>query len=104
VAPSSTWCWPKPASTSTAARHGHHHQRQSARPDAAHARRRDRHDSRHQPLRETAIHWHGIILPFQMDGVPGSFAGIAPGETFTYRFKVEQSGTYWYHSHSACRN
>lgn len=49
----------------------------------------------------TSIHWHGIILPFQMDGVPGvSFKGIAPGETFTYRFKVEQSGTYWYHSHS----
>ncbi|MFX5793515.1 multicopper oxidase domain-containing protein, partial [Acinetobacter baumannii] len=47
------------------------------------------------------IHWHGIILPFQMDGVPGiSFAGIAPGETFTYKFKVKQSGTYWYHSHS----
>ena len=54
-------------------------------------------------LRETSsIHWHGIILPYQMDGVPGiSFAGIPPGETFTYRFKVEQSGTYWYHSHSA---
>lgn len=53
-------------------------------------------------LRETAsIHWHGIILPYQMDGVPGiSFNGIAPGETFTYRFKVQQSGTYWYHSHS----
>ena len=53
-------------------------------------------------LREsTSIHWHGIILPYQMDGVPGiSFAGIPPGETFTYRFKVEQSGTYWYHSHS----
>ncbi|WP_076591352.1 copper resistance system multicopper oxidase [Herminiimonas arsenitoxidans] len=49
----------------------------------------------------TSIHWHGIILPFQMDGVPGiSFNGIAPGETFTYRFKVQQSGTYWYHSHS----
>ncbi|ANA35752.1 Copper resistance protein CopA [Ralstonia mannitolilytica] len=49
----------------------------------------------------TSIHWHGIILPFQMDGVPGiSFRGIAPGETFTYRFKVEQSGSYWYHSHS----
>lgn len=49
----------------------------------------------------TSIHWHGIILPFEMDGVPGiSFAGIAPGETFTYRFKVQQSGTYWYHSHS----
>ncbi len=53
-------------------------------------------------LREhTSIHWHGIILPYQMDGVPGiSFGGIAPGETFTYRFKVQQSGTYWYHSHS----
>jgi CopA family copper-resistance protein len=49
----------------------------------------------------SSIHWHGIILPYQMDGVPGiSFAGIPPGETFTYRFKVEQSGTYWYHSHS----
>ena len=54
-------------------------------------------------LREsTSIHWHGIILPFEMDGVPGiSFAGIPAGTTFTYRFKVEQSGTYWYHSHSA---
>ena len=51
---------------------------------------------------ETSIHWHGILLPYQMDGVPGiSFNGIAPGETFTYRFKVRQSGTYWYHSHSA---
>lgn len=50
---------------------------------------------------ETSIHWHGILLPYQMDGVPGiSFKGIAPGETFTYRFKVKQSGTYWYHSHS----
>nr|AIT98388.1 multicopper oxidase precursor [uncultured bacterium] len=49
----------------------------------------------------TSIHWHGIILPFQMDGVPGiSFDGIAPGETFTYQFEVRQSGTYWYHSHS----
>ena len=49
----------------------------------------------------TSIHWHGILLPFQMDGVPGiSFAGIAPGETFTYRFRLQQSGTYWYHSHS----
>jgi FtsP/CotA-like multicopper oxidase with cupredoxin domain len=50
---------------------------------------------------ETSIHWHGILLPYQMDGVPGiSFKGIAPGETFIYRFKVRQSGTYWYHSHS----
>lgn len=49
----------------------------------------------------TSIHWHGIILPYQMDGVPGiSYPGIAPGETFTYRFKVGQTGTYWYHSHS----
>jgi CopA family copper-resistance protein len=53
-------------------------------------------------LRErTSIHWHGIILPADMDGVPGlSFDGIAPGATFTYRFKVNQYGTYWYHSHS----
>lgn len=50
---------------------------------------------------DTSIHWHGIILPYQMDGVPGiSFRGIAPGATFTYQFKVNQSGTYWYHSHS----
>ncbi|WP_457748062.1 copper resistance system multicopper oxidase [Sulfurimonas sp.] len=49
----------------------------------------------------SSIHWHGIILPFEMDGVPGiSFDGIAPNETFTYTFKVNQSGTYWYHSHS----
>ncbi|MFK2902511.1 copper resistance system multicopper oxidase [Dyella ginsengisoli] len=49
----------------------------------------------------TSIHWHGILLPFDMDGVPGiGFPGIAPGETFTYRFPVRQSGTYWYHSHS----
>ena len=49
----------------------------------------------------TSIHWHGIILPYQMDGVPGvSFKGIAPGETFTYTFTVKQFGTYWYHSHS----
>tara|TARA_R110001599_G_scaffold64023_1_gene178335 strand:- start:36527 stop:38311 length:1785 start_codon:yes stop_codon:yes gene_type:complete len=49
----------------------------------------------------SSIHWHGILLPFQMDGVPGlSFNGIAPGTTFTYQFKVQQSGTYWYHSHS----
>lgn len=50
----------------------------------------------------SSIHWHGILLPAQMDGVPGiSFAGIPPGETFTYRFQVRQSGTFWYHSHSA---
>jgi FtsP/CotA-like multicopper oxidase with cupredoxin domain len=53
-------------------------------------------------LNETSsIHWHGLILPYQMDGAHGvSFAGIAPNSTFTYRFKVQQSGTYWYHSHS----
>ena len=50
---------------------------------------------------ESSIHWHGIILPADMDGVPGfSFNGIAPGETFEYRFRVRQHGTYWYHSHS----
>ena len=50
---------------------------------------------------DTSIHWHGLIVPFQMDGVPGiSFPGIRPGETFTYDFPVRQSGTYWYHSHS----
>jgi len=50
---------------------------------------------------ETSIHWHGLLVPFQMDGVPGiSFPGIAPGTTFTYEFPVIQSGTYWYHSHS----
>ncbi|MFC0251997.1 copper resistance system multicopper oxidase [Massilia consociata] len=49
----------------------------------------------------SSIHWHGILLPADMDGVPGlSFAGIQPGQTFTYRFEVKQSGTYWYHSHS----
>jgi FtsP/CotA-like multicopper oxidase with cupredoxin domain len=50
---------------------------------------------------DTSIHWHGLILPYQQDGVPGiSFPGIKPGETFTYRFPAQQSGTYWYHSHS----
>jgi len=49
----------------------------------------------------TSIHWHGIRTPSNMDGVPGlSFPGIAPGESFIYRFPVPQSGTYWYHSHS----
>lgn len=49
----------------------------------------------------TSIHWHGLLLPPEMDGVPGvSFAGIKPGETFEYRFPLKQSGTYWYHSHS----
>jgi CopA family copper-resistance protein len=49
----------------------------------------------------TSIHWHGILLPNAMDGVPGlTFRGIKPGETFTYRYPIKQSGTYWYHSHS----
>ena len=49
----------------------------------------------------TSIHWHGLILPFTQDGVPGiSFNGIPPGETFTYRFPITQAGTYWFHSHS----
>lgn len=50
---------------------------------------------------DTSIHWHGLLLPFQMDGVPGiSFPGIKPHETFAYQFPVRQAGTYWYHSHS----
>ncbi|HET8898906.1 MAG TPA: copper resistance system multicopper oxidase [Rhodanobacteraceae bacterium] len=49
----------------------------------------------------TSIHWHGILLPADMDGVPGlSFPGIDAGKAFTYEFRVRQSGTYWYHSHS----
>ena len=50
---------------------------------------------------DSSIHWHGLLLPFQFDGVPGiSFPGIAPGETFRYTFPVRQNGTYWWHSHS----
>lgn len=51
---------------------------------------------------DTSIHWHGILLPPGMDGVPGlsGFAGVRPNETFTYRFALKQAGTYWYHSHS----
>jgi len=50
---------------------------------------------------ESSIHWHGLILPFQMDGVPGvSFPGIKAKSAFTYEFPLVQSGTYWYHSHS----
>lgn len=49
----------------------------------------------------TSIHWHGIILPANMDGVPGlSFHGIEPDGTYVYQFKLKQNGTYWYHSHS----
>jgi len=50
---------------------------------------------------DTSIHWHGLIVPFEMDGVPGvSFPGIKPHSTFVYEFPLKQSGTYWYHSHS----
>ena len=50
---------------------------------------------------DTSIHWHGILLPANMDGVPGlSFKGIEPGGVYVYQFKVRQHGTYWYHSHS----
>ncbi|MFZ5835021.1 MAG: copper resistance system multicopper oxidase [Pseudomonadota bacterium] len=50
---------------------------------------------------DTSIHWHGILVPYTQDGVPGiSFPGIKPGETFTYNFRIKQAGTYWYHSHS----
>jgi CopA family copper-resistance protein len=50
---------------------------------------------------QTSIHWHGLLVPFAMDGVPGiSFPGIEPGTTFVYEFPIVQSGTYWYHSHS----
>ncbi|GAB4353387.1 MAG: multicopper oxidase PcoA [Kiloniellaceae bacterium] len=50
---------------------------------------------------DTSIHWHGLILPSPQDGVPGlSFDGIKPGTTHTYRFPAQQSGTYWFHSHS----
>lgn len=57
---------------------------------------------KNQLSESSSIHWHGMILPERMDGVPGiSFDGIAPGESYHYHFKIKQSGTYWYHSHSA---
>jgi CopA family copper-resistance protein len=50
---------------------------------------------------DSSIHWHGLLLPFQFDGVPGiSFPGIKPRSTFVYEFPIKQAGTYWYHSHS----
>jgi CopA family copper-resistance protein len=66
------------------------------------------HEGDHVTIRVTnrlnvssSVHWHGLRLPNAMDGVPGlTYAGIAPGETFVYRFPVLQAGTYWYHSHS----
>jgi CopA family copper-resistance protein len=57
-----------------------------------------------QLAEDASIHWHGIILPSGQDGVPhvsDEFTGIKPGATFNYKFQVKQSGTYWYHSHSA---
>ncbi len=52
-------------------------------------------------MKDSSIHWHGLLVPFQYDGVPGvTFPGIKPGETFQYKFSVPQNGTYWYHSHS----
>ena len=58
-------------------------------------------DVRNQLSQLSAIHWHGIVLPYDMDGVPGiSFDGIQPGQTFRYQFDVKQSGTYWYHGHA----
>src|SRR5690606_7177987 len=51
--------------------------------------------------KETAIHWHGMILPWQMDGVLGvNQRGIQPGGMFKYQFTLRQSGTYWYHAHA----
>jgi CopA family copper-resistance protein len=51
--------------------------------------------------KHSSIHWHGILVPFEMDGVPGvNFRGIPPGETYNYRYRLKQAGTYWYHSHS----
>lgn len=50
---------------------------------------------------DTSIHWHGLLVPYQMDGVPGiSFEGIKPAQVFSYQFMIRQSGTYWYHAHS----
>src|SRR3546814_14858295 len=54
---------------------------------------------------DASIHWHGFLLPGDMDGVPGfnNFSGIKPGKTFPYAFKIRQRGTYWYHSHSVAQ-
>ncbi|EKT4562664.1 copper resistance system multicopper oxidase [Pseudomonas putida] len=60
---------------------------------------------RNRLAQDTSIHWHGIILPANMDGVPGlSFAGIEPGGDYLYQFTLRQSGTYWYHSHSGLQD
>jgi len=54
----------------------------------------------------TSVHWHGLMLPGMMDGVPGfnGFMGIEPGASYTYTFRIRQSGTYWYHSHSGTQD
>ena len=58
-------------------------------------------DVRNRLSDDSSIHWHGLLLPSNMDGVPGlSFAGISPGDTYHYEFDLVQNGTYWYHSHS----
>src|SRR5690606_39563422 len=51
---------------------------------------------------DSSIHWHGLLLPAIMDGVPGfnQYDGIKPGQSFKYHFKIRQNGTYWYHAHS----
>ena len=87
-----------------ATRHGDCHQWHGAGTARAFARGQDAviRVTNQLAQESTSIHWHGLILPFRMDGVPGvSFAGIGAGETFTYRFPVRQNGTYWYHSHTA---
>ena len=102
MAPKSRLSFVVKISTSTGSSRVHHDQWQQPRPHGAFERGQDAVIKVTNLMDEpTSIHWHGIILPPEMDGVPGiSFAGIAPGETFTYRFPVTQSGTYWYHSHS----
>ena len=58
-------------------------------------------DVRNELTTDSSIHWHGLLVPTDMDGVPGlSYAGIGPGQTYRYHFDVIQNGTYWYHSHS----
>ena len=50
---------------------------------------------------DSSIHWHGLLVPPQHDGVPGiSFPGIKPRSNYLYEFPIKQNGTYWYHSHS----
>ena len=92
-----------PVNLTGAARTRRRGQRPDPGADAAHAPGRRSHDPRHQQAARAALRFTGTVssCPPDMDGVPGlSFDGIAPGTTFTYRFKVNQSGTYWYHSHS----